>query len=109
MHPLLMVIAALLAAIGMAQVLSIRKLYVLRRSLDKTVDLSTHPEVRKWMRRCRYAWLAATLASCIALVVERQDGIYVLMAGLGGSTLLTILAASIADNSTSHGDGDSGG
>ena len=109
MHSLLIVIAALLAAIGMAQVLSVGKLYGLRRRLGEVDNLGTQPEVLKWMRRCRYAWLAATLASCAALVVERQDGIYVLMTGLGGSTMLTILAASIADNSTDHGDGDSGG
>ena len=98
-----------LAVCGIVQIVAIVKVFALRRRFGSSPGLSRLPEVKKWLRWCRGSWLAAVALSLIVPVVEHQQGLIVLAIGLGASTLLMIVAATASDNSTGHGDGDSGG
>ncbi len=82
---------------------------MLRKRSSETPSLQRHPMADRWVRRCRIAWLVAIAVSLAAPFIQHEAGMIVMAVGLGGSTLLMILAATVGDNSAGPGDGDSGG
>lgn len=99
----------LLVIVGMCalwQILAIVRIAFLRRQLGGQPRLAFQPPVRKWMRHCRGALLVAIVAGSV-ITYQLHDPLAFTIAVVV-SVVLLIIAATIADNSVEHGDGDSG-
>lgn len=105
---MLIVLTAILALCGAVQVVVIIRLVSLRKQFGHLPQLINQPGVRRWMRVCRCAVAVGVLTGILAAVITHGDAQAHFFVGLG-LVLPLIPAHIVADNSTGHGDGDSGG
>lgn len=89
------------------QVIAIIRLLALRKQNNDKPGLETLPDVKKWMRYTRWALLIAFVLSFVVAYLSHGAIVFVVILGL--TLALAIIASTVSDNSSGHGDGDSGG
>lgn len=89
------------------QIVAIIRLLALRKQNNDKPGLASLPDVKKWMRYTRWAVLIAFVLSFVVAYLSHGSIVFVVILGL--TFVLAIVANTVADNSSGHGDGDSGG